>query len=189
MKLQEQLKRTTRGRRHNAKGRTIARPRFVQLFHWLQDTPAWRSLGPAPRALYIELSKRYNSFNNGEITMSVREAAVLVHISKNTATKCFHELEAKGFIRRNVCGSFDWKLKQATTWILTEFPLGETLATKDFASWTSKKENHGPNRRTNCPKRGIGMSGFEQLSPQSVLRLGPTAWLCTPSRSQSAARI
>ena len=36
----------------------------------------------------------------------------------------FHELEEKGFIKRHVCGSFNWKLRHATTWILTEFAAG-----------------------------------------------------------------
>jgi DNA-binding transcriptional regulator YhcF (GntR family) len=65
--------------------------------------------------VYLEIARRYFGTNNGEMSLSVREAAHFANIGKDTASKCFHELEAKGFIRRNVCGSFNWKLKQATT--------------------------------------------------------------------------
>lgn len=184
-----EFKNRSRSRRSNAKGRTVATPRYVRLFHWLQDTPAWRSLGPAPRALYIELSKRYNSYNNGDISMSVREAADLIHISKNTASNCFRELEAKGFIKRNQCGSFNWKLKHATTWILTEFDFQDQLATKDFTRWRPQNEKPGPKSSPNCPKRGTNMNAIKQAMPQCVLRLGPWARLCTLARSQIIARI
>ena len=121
--------------------------------------------------------------------MSVREAMKLIHVSKDTVSKCFKELEAKGFIRRNVCGSFAWKLKQATTWILTEFGLGDSLPAKDFASWRPGKEKHGPNRGTECPKIGTHQINYMQAITQSVLGLGVRAPSCTVCRSQSTARI
>ena len=140
--------------RQNQTGRSAGPTRFLKLDHWLLRTAAWRSLTAASRALYVEMGQRYNGSNNGEISMSVREAARLIHVAKDTAAKSFNELEAKGFIRRNVCGSFDWKLRHATTWILTEYEFNDRPASKDFASWSPEKSETGPNAGTDCPKRG-----------------------------------
>ena len=147
-------RRTRRGRRVDETGRNVGETRFVKLDHWLLKTAAWKALPPACRSLYVALSQRFNGSNNGEISMSVREAASELHIAKDTATKSFHELEDKGFIRRNVCGSFNWKTKHATTWILTEHPRGDKLPTKEFMSWTPQNSIVGPKRGTRCPKGG-----------------------------------
>jgi len=141
------------------------------------------------RALYIELSQRYNGSNNGEISMSIREAVSLVHIAKDTASKYFYELEEKGFIQRNVCGSFNYKLRHATTWFLTQHPIGDVPATKDFMSWRPKKPKHGPNPGTKCPKRGTQTSIINSENCFAVLNLGPRSLFCTASRSQITARI
>jgi hypothetical protein len=182
-------RRPRRGRRHDSKGRSRGVARFVKLEHWMLRTAAWRALPPASRALYVELAQRYNGSNNGEISMSVREAAALVHIAKDTATKAFHELEEKGFIRRNVCGSFNWKLKHATTWVLTEHPVGDTAATKEFARWQPSQLNTGPKRGTSCPRPGTLLSNSLVDWPRSVLDLGLWSRFCTVGRSQIAARI
>lgn len=159
------------------------------LFKWFLDTPAWRSLSPQARCIYLEIAQRYYGSNNGEISLSVREAARLVHIAKDTATKAFHELEEKGFIRRNVCGSFNWKLRHATTWILTEHAFNDQPATKDFARWTLEKSEPGPNPGTDCPKRGTPYGSATRLMALGVLALGPWTRFCTALRSQTTARI
>jgi hypothetical protein len=187
MSTQRQRRRRRGGRTDNT-GRSTGPARFLKLDHWLLKTTAWRSLGPACRALYVELAQRYNGSNNGEISMSVREAAGLIHVAKDTATKSFHELEEKGFIKRAVCGSFNWKLKQATTWILTAYDLGESLATKEFARWLPKPKL-GPNPGLNCPKSRTLWSKSAVARTLSVLLLGPWSQSCTVLRSQMAARI
>jgi len=163
--------------------------RFVKLEHWMLKTPAWQSLPPAPRALYVELAQRYNGSNNGEISMSVREGAGLLHVAKDTATKAFRELEAKGFIRRNVCGSFNWKIRHATTWILTEHAFADQLATKEFVSWRPEKSEDGPNPETRCPRIGTAGSNDHAIRLLGVLDLGPAPSFCTGLRSQFKAHI
>lgn len=187
--MKEQLKRRRRGRRHDKTGRSQGVARFLKLEHWMLKTPAWRALSPAPRALYVELAQRYNGSNNGEISMSVREAADLVHIAKDTATKAFNDLEEKGFVRRNQCGSFNWKLRHATTWILTEFPVGETPATKEFARWHGANSETGPELRTRCPRIGTISASRPWNQLLAVPDLGPWALMQAPSRSQTEARI
>ncbi len=161
-----------RGRGHNAKGRSKKGDRFVKLNHWMMASAAWCSLGPPPRALYVELARRYNGHNNGEISLSVREAARLLHIAKDTASKAFWELEAKGFVKRHVCGSFNWKLKHATTWILTAYEFGDEPATKEFARWRPERKNDGPISRTHCPGVRTPKTSIEHTWPSRVPDLG-----------------
>lgn len=161
------------GRRTDRTGRSVGPDRFLKLDHWILKTPAWRSMGPAGRALYVELAQRFNGSNNGEISMSVREAARLLHIAKDTASKTFHELVEKGFIRRAICGSFNWRLKHATTWILTEHKLGDEPATKEFARWPPAKSEAGPNSGMKCPKPRTSAPISPMTKLRNVSDLGP----------------
>lgn len=134
------------GRRHDATGRST-NERFVWLKHWLLNSPAWKSMKPIPRALYVALRKRFNGTNNGQISISVREAATEIRCAKDSAMRALWELEEKGFIKCSQRGDFNWKLKLASTWILTEESHGGEFATKDFMRW-KEKEKSGPKPRT-----------------------------------------
>jgi hypothetical protein len=182
-------RRKRRGRRVDETGRNIGDAQHVRLYHWLLRTPAWRSLTAQSRAVYIEIAQRFNGSNNGEIALSVRQAAERVSIAKDTASKCFRELEAKGFIRRNVCGSFNWKARHATTWILTAYEEGQEAASKDFIHWVPENSEPGPTSRTRCPKRGLKNGRFRSIQHISVPHLGPWVLSCTVPRSQSATRL
>ena len=61
-------------RRHNHKGRSTTE-RFVSLPHWMLQSPAWRSLSPVARGVFIELAAIYNGSNNGRLALSARDAA------------------------------------------------------------------------------------------------------------------
>jgi hypothetical protein len=179
----------TRGRGQDKRGRSKRGERFVKLDHWLLKTPAWRSLSPPSRAIYIELAQRYNGSNNGEIALSVRDAAKLVHVAKDTASKAFRELEDKGFVVRVVCGSFNWKLRHATTWELTAYSLGDNPPSKQFARWTEQKEKVGPKLGPFRPISRATISEILRSLVPVVLHLGPTPHLSTAPRSQNAARL
>lgn len=156
-----------RGRGVDATGRSKREGRFLKLEHFLLHSAAWRALKPVERAIYLELAQRFNGSNNGEISFSVREAADYVHCAKDTATKAFHELETVGFIRRNICGSFDYKKRHATTWILTEHPYQNNPATKDFMSSRPENLKPGPKQRTRRPNirtRPPNLNGFNGVS-------------------------
>ena len=83
-----------------------SKDRFVMLDHWLLESEAWRALSPGASRLLIEVWARHNGQNNGHISYSVREAAELLGVSKDTASKWFHELEAKGFLKARQRGAF-----------------------------------------------------------------------------------
>ena len=67
----------------------------------LMQTNAWRSLSTTAQALYpwVRLEwKGPKANNNGKISLSVRQAAERLGVSKDTAARAFQELQAKGFL-------------------------------------------------------------------------------------------
>ena len=127
--------------------------RHVRLYHVMLNCPAWQSLSPGARSLLIEVWARHNGQNNGEISFSVREAAIKLRVSKDTAAKWFHELVAKGFLKVRRQGSFRWKGGKATTWEVTAERCDERAASKDFMRWkpTAKIQNAVLLRGTSGP--------------------------------------
>jgi DNA-binding transcriptional regulator YhcF (GntR family) len=124
-------------------GRSVGKSRFVMLYKFMTSCPAYCSLSNNARALYIELKLLFNGSNNGDLFMSVRDAAASINVSVGTASKTLNELQEKGFIRPKKRGSFHLKLRHATTWILTEVDYCGTPPTKDFMRWhcQAKKQN------------------------------------------------
>ena len=97
--------------------------RFVMLEEWLLSSPAWRSLSPVARVLYIELKRRYNSSNNGDITLSHREAAEALNVHRNTVGKHFRALQKAGFIEETEGYCLGPSgVGQTSRWLLTELP-------------------------------------------------------------------
>lgn len=90
---------------------------------------------PGPRALYIELLFAYDGKNNGDLFLSLRDAAKALNVTKDTARTYFEALIERGFISPNVRGSFDWKQGKATTWIITEHEHKGKSATRAYLKW------------------------------------------------------
>ena len=110
--------------------------RHVQLPEWVQASIAWATLKPGPRALYIEIKRRYNGGNNGEIIISHRQAAKLLNVGRDTVGVYFRELIVRGFLRitRGHCLGPSG-VGQSATYAITELPVGTTPATKEFMKW------------------------------------------------------
>ena len=85
-------------------------------------TPAWRDLNGNARAAYVEISNRYGgpNSNNGRIPYSSRELAQNLNISKRTALRIFHTLQAHGFLVMTRRGRYGRKRTYASEWRLTE---------------------------------------------------------------------
>jgi hypothetical protein len=122
--------------------------RFVQLFHWEMDNPAYRDLSANARAIYTEIKRRYNGTNNGFIVYSVRQAADELKIGKTTASKGFIALQSHGFIVAEQRGAFHWKIdvsgerhRPASEWRLTAYHSDRAIGieskypTKEFMRW------------------------------------------------------
>jgi hypothetical protein len=143
-------------------------PPYIQLYHWVRKTEAWRSLGPYARLLYIEMRGKFNGSNNGDIPLSYREAQELLGCSNKPIPGAFLELQDRGFIVAVQKGNFDWKVRfegkgRATTWRLTElsqdWPERE-LATLDFKKWEPSefKIRHAESVPNARPERAISES-------------------------------
>lgn len=121
--------------KHAANGRRNREPKHVRQYEWMLASAAYRNLPCYARCLLTELGRRYNGTNNGDIPMSIREAAGLLRTGKDQATKAFADLQDRGFIKQNVKGCFTLKARHATTWVLTEYRLNDQPPTKEFMKW------------------------------------------------------
>jgi hypothetical protein len=145
-------------RKHQDKGR-IAGP-FVPLLKETMAAPAWRTMSPFGRLLFIALKARYsiNLKNNGRIYLSVRMAAKEAGLNKNTIARAFHENVHYGFIRLTEPGCLGLEGRgKAPHWRLTELGYMTDPPTRDFIRWDgtifqdSKKQKPVPSNRTHCP--------------------------------------
>ena len=91
-----------RGSKENRTGRSQAPgEHFTKMIRSTLELPAWRALPPVAQALYPFLKLEWrgpNANNNGAIRFSVRQAAVALGVSNDTAARGFHALQAKGFL-------------------------------------------------------------------------------------------
>jgi DNA-binding transcriptional MocR family regulator len=118
------------------KSRKRGQPQYVMLYHWIADTDAWRTMKPAPRALYLEIKRKYNGHNNGAVLLSYRDASKRLNVSYNSVGKWFRELEKRGFIvcmQRHHLGPSG--VGQTSHWRLTEYEYERRPPTADFKNW------------------------------------------------------
>jgi hypothetical protein len=122
------------------KSRKRGAGRHLQLSEHLQSTEAWASLKPGPRALYIELKRRYNGSNNGRIFLSHRDAAKALNVHRNTVGPYFKELEERGLIRMTQAAHLGVAgIGQAALWALEEVTTVDGKpATRSFIRWKKK---------------------------------------------------
>lgn len=117
--------------------------KHIRLYNWVMDTPAWSSLPMGARCLLLEVWRRNNGLNNGQISYSQREAVKALGCGFGSAARWFTELQEKGFLVAERRGSFNWKHGanegRATVWRLTMEPCKGERATKEFASWGQSK--------------------------------------------------
>src|SRR5262245_17528281 len=166
--------------------------RYVKLRFWLLDSPAWQSLPPAARALYIEMVKRYNGSNNGRIGMGVRDAAKLIGVSKDTALLAFRFLEDRGFIICTKRGAFSHKTcMDASEWRLTEYDSDYPVqhAAKEFMRRTEFKTRSqilGPSSPKNSDRPVLKNRTAKTKTGQS----GPKNWdRKVPKRADHGPKI
>lgn len=122
--------------------------RFVQVMEYLQASEAWATMSPGPRALYIELKRRYTGSNNGQIYLSHRDAAKALNVSRNTVASYFRELEERGFIRKT-CEHYlgPSGIGKASMYALEEERCDGQPATKSYMSWRAKNKIPAQNLR------------------------------------------
>lgn len=90
---------------------------FIQVPYNLIDSLAYQHLPPRATQVLILLVRRFNGFNNGEISLSCREISKLTGMSKNTARNSLEALELHGIIKTVKKGHF--QNRHASTFVLT----------------------------------------------------------------------
>lgn len=112
-----------RDRYPEKKGRGRSSGRFTMLRHRLLNSAAYRSLSPNARSLLIELAMIENGQNNGELYLSVRDAAARMGVADTkAASRAFEELKELGFIAVTKDAHFAVKTgegSRARAWRLT----------------------------------------------------------------------
>lgn len=110
--------------------------RFVQLTEYMQSSEAWATMKPGPRALYVEVKRRFNGTNNGKLYLSHRDAAKALNVSRNTISAYFRELEERGFLQMMVAHHLTATgIGQASLYALEEETCFGKPATKSFMRW------------------------------------------------------
>lgn len=119
----------------NKKGRSD-QERWVGLPHSVFYSASYRAMSGNGRSLLWEMIGRYNGYNNGELSLSVRDAQRMLGLGSDAAvTRAFKEIEAHGFAVTVEKGAFGRKVRHATTWRLTFRPSREESATHDYLRW------------------------------------------------------
>jgi len=153
------------------KGHKKGAGRHVQLPEWVQSSEAWGALKPGPRALYIEIKRRFNGSNNGRIILSHREAAKSLSVHRNTVGPWFDALEERGFIRMTQAPHLGPSgVGQTSHWALEELPCDDMKsAPKRFMSWR-KKQNPRTENRTGRHKKQDTKCGDAPETNVTVLK-------------------
>jgi hypothetical protein len=72
--------------------------RYSSCFPTGTDLSNWQRLKGHSVAVYLQLLRHYDGQNNGRVFLSVRDAAALCGINKETAGGAFNQLEDEGLI-------------------------------------------------------------------------------------------
>jgi len=105
---------------HNANGRSRTKGTFALIPETVIRSPAYTATSLAARALLVEIAALYRSNNNGFLGLSVRQAVDRMRCSKDTAARCFRELQDNGLIEVMRRGNFKTKTAPlASEWRLT----------------------------------------------------------------------
>ena len=103
----------------------------------MAESPAWRSLTGAAVKVYVELRRRYNGGNNGKLSLSLKEAATLLGLSKTTVGRALDQLVERGFIKRTQEGH--WYGRRAAEYAVTDRSLDGHPPTNAWQNWRDKK--------------------------------------------------
>ncbi|MEM7075310.1 MAG: hypothetical protein AAF484_09500 [Pseudomonadota bacterium] len=132
------------------------------MIHSVMDTPAYRALTPLEQALYVWVKRRWKGEernNNGEITLSTREAATCMKVHHQTVAKAFHGLQQKGFLVVTVQAALgEPGIGRCPRYEITELPLPgkrPNEARKLFKQWSPGNDfpGVGASNETRQPRR------------------------------------
>ena len=120
-----------------AKRRARRKGGYCALHEEILDSPAYRDLTPAARALHVELLRLYRPDRNGALSLEVRKAAEQTRTHKDTASRAFRELAEHGFIALR--HGERWMDHLAREWRITSEPCNGREPTDDWREWQPGK--------------------------------------------------
>ena len=91
------------------------------LRHDIMDSPAWKNLSPIAIGAWLQLARRHNGLNNGQLSLSTRELAEIYKCSKDTASRDFKEQIEGGFIVVTQESFFNMKQAKTRSFRLTHW--------------------------------------------------------------------
>jgi hypothetical protein len=151
-------------RKANATGRSKT-SRFARLDHQLLNSRAYRSLTPNARALLVELEMLNNGTNNGQIILSVADAAARMGVSDHKAARAaFDELIAVGMIAMAKDAYFKTKVgeRRAREWRLTWLAVpNKSGPTHDYLNWQS--DGSTPSGKRSAKRADMGLRVLAKL--------------------------
>ena len=84
------------GRGVDNKGRSKKGGKFVRLGDGMLTSEAWKSLSGSAIKYYIELRRRYNGTNNGDLHLSLEEARKCLRMARDTVLRVQQEAGRQG---------------------------------------------------------------------------------------------
>lgn len=94
-------------------------PSHARIYRRQMQSVAWLHLSGSAVKVLLALALLERGENNGEFFLSVRTAAEMTGLDKDTCSRAFHELMDKGFIYCAERGGFSRKTRHAACWGLT----------------------------------------------------------------------
>ena len=156
-----------------AQQRAEKKDRYFVLHHYMLKTDAWKALSAAARAVYIQIGLRYDGFNNGKISFSVRDAASECGLAKDTASRAFKELLDLGFIEETRHGSLSRKTRIASEWRMTAFKCDLTGSLKTCLFMQRGAQARDQRQSRSRPQASGGQRvSLSQTTPSAVLNDG-----------------
>jgi len=168
-----------RKRKRQSKGPYVAVPKAIMV------TPAWRTMSPWARLLWIDLRAwlRNDDLNNGKVHRSCRAAAQTLGFDKKTTARGFAELDHYGFVRKTVGGFLGSDGRGiATKYRFTDLAHGTHPPTRDFEKWDGEvyvEPSHRPAPKKQNP---VPPHGTPCTAPRDIRRGAGGRFVCTAPR-------
>ena len=111
---------------------------FTALPSHITKSEAFKECNAHAKVIWFKLMELYNGSNNGEISLSVRQAGEYAGCSPNYAGKHINQLIEVGLIDRTMKTGFTSGKRLACTYALTHLPVGNKTATDRWKKFKSQ---------------------------------------------------
>jgi hypothetical protein len=127
---------------------------YIPLSYAMVRSNAFRSLSGAALKVFLEIRTRFHGSNNGELSLSVKDAKQLLGLAQATIHRAFAELEVKGFLRLIRRGH--WYGKKAALWLTTDRGVDGEPPTNAWRHWKATDDGTSTGTRKNISRTSSG---------------------------------